>query len=255
MRKKAIPDAALALLCFCAACSLSMDFAPAAVPDQLISRAGQALGNLAMSLYTHMLPFAVCFAACLALALFLRKREKERPGALFHICCVLIGGIWLMAQGFRYGYTLELLKAPAGQPLKSALYLIGSIFLLELAGRALLLFLDSGADLPACGGKLCGLFRRRPFAAYFVCFLIGKTSNLDFGTMISNPGLNVGYLAVVVVLAFALLSFDLQSGLERVTKIMMICLTYDHRILNGTEAAMFSNRVKELLEHPYRLLS
>ena len=38
---------------------------------------------------------------------------------------------------------------------------------------------------------------------YFVCFLIGKTSNLDFGTMISNPGLNVGYLAVVVVLAFA----------------------------------------------------
>ena len=40
-----------------------------------------------------------------------------------------------------------------------------------------------------------------------------------------------------------------------VHKIMMICLTYDHRILNGTEAAMFSNRVKELLEHPYRLLS
>lgn len=59
---------------------------------------------------------------------------------------------------------------------------------------------------------------------YFVCFLTGKTSNLDFGTMISNPGLNVGYLAVVVVLAFALLSFDLQSGLERVTKVMMVLL-------------------------------
>lgn len=172
MRKKAIPDAALALLCFCAACSLSMDFAPAAAPDQLISRAGQALGNLAMSLYTHMLPFAVCFAACLALALFLRKREKERPGALFHICCVLIGGIWLMAQGFQREYSLDMLKAPAGQPLKSALYLIGSVFLLELAGRAILLFLDGEADLPQPGGRLFELFRSRPFGAYFVCFLL-----------------------------------------------------------------------------------
>lgn len=38
-------------------------------------------------------------------------------------------------------------------------------------------------------------------------------------------------------------------------KRMMLCLTYDHRILNGTEAAEFSNRVKFLLEHPYALLS
>ncbi|MDO4990371.1 MAG: DUF6020 family protein [Eubacteriales bacterium] len=172
MRKKAMSGAALTLLCFCAACALSMDFAPAAVPESLISRAGQALGNLAMSLNTRMLTFTACFAACLALALFLRGKEAEKPGALFHICCALIAGVWLMAQGFQRGNSLAVLKAPAGQLLKSALYLIGSIFLLELAGRALLLFLDSGADLPACGGKLCGLFRRRPFAAYFVCFLI-----------------------------------------------------------------------------------
>ena len=172
MRKKAIPGAALALPCFCTACALSMDFAPAAVPDALTSRPGQALGNLAMSLNTRMLTFAACFAACLALALFLRRRETGRPGPLFHICCVLIAGIWLMAQSFQHRYTLELLKAPAGQPLKSALYLIGSVFLLELAGRAILLFLDSEADLPQRGGRLLGLFRRRPFAAYFVCFLI-----------------------------------------------------------------------------------
>lgn len=38
-------------------------------------------------------------------------------------------------------------------------------------------------------------------------------------------------------------------------KRMMLCLTYDHRILNGTEAAEFSNRVKYLLEHPLTLLS
>ena len=38
-------------------------------------------------------------------------------------------------------------------------------------------------------------------------------------------------------------------------KRMMLCLTYDHRILNGTEAAEFSNKVRDLLEHPFRLLS
>ena len=59
---------------------------------------------------------------------------------------------------------------------------------------------------------------------YFVSFLIGKTKDLGFGAMISNPGLNVGYLAAVVIVAFILLSFNIQSGLERVTKYMMTAL-------------------------------
>jgi len=59
---------------------------------------------------------------------------------------------------------------------------------------------------------------------YFVSFLTGKTADLGFGAMISDPGLNVGYMAVVVVIAFILLSFNLQSGLERVTKYMMVAL-------------------------------
>ena len=174
MRKKAIPDLPLALLCFCTACSLSMDFAPAEVNTSLLpGRLAQSLGNLGRSLYGHMLPFAVCFAACLCLALFLRRREGwEKPGVLFHICCALIAGIWLTAQGFQRTNSTDLLWAPAGQPLKSAVYLLGSFFLLELVGRALLLFLDSQRDLPERGGKLAELFRRRPFAAYFVCVLL-----------------------------------------------------------------------------------
>ncbi len=172
MKKKMISGTMLTLLCFCAACSLSMDFAPAEVPESLISHAGQAFGNLAMSLYTHMLPFACCFAACLALALFLRSKGAEAPGVLFHFFCVLIAGIWLMAQGFLRKNSLAVLKAPAGQPLKSFLYLIGSVFLLELIGRAILLFLESDRDLPGRGGRLAGIFRRKPFTAYFVCFLL-----------------------------------------------------------------------------------
>ena len=42
--------------------------------------------------------------------------------------------------------------------------------------------------------------------------------------MITNPGLNVTFLAVTVVVAFVILSFNLQGGLERVTKYMMVAL-------------------------------
>ena len=59
---------------------------------------------------------------------------------------------------------------------------------------------------------------------YFVMFLIGKTGNLGFVNMITNPTVNVAYLAVAVVIGFAVLSFDLQGGLERVTKYMMVAL-------------------------------
>ena len=42
--------------------------------------------------------------------------------------------------------------------------------------------------------------------------------------MISNPVINVSFLLVTVVVAFIILSFNLQGGLERVTKYMMSAL-------------------------------
>ncbi|MBQ9931896.1 MAG: sodium-dependent transporter, partial [Firmicutes bacterium] len=59
---------------------------------------------------------------------------------------------------------------------------------------------------------------------YFYKFLTGSSANLGFGPMISTPGINVGFLAIVVVLGFLVLSFRLQGGLERVTKYMMVLL-------------------------------
>lgn len=59
---------------------------------------------------------------------------------------------------------------------------------------------------------------------YFVKFLIGQNNDFGFSTMISNPTINVGYLLVTVVVAFFILSFHLQNGLERVTKYMMSLL-------------------------------
>ena len=59
---------------------------------------------------------------------------------------------------------------------------------------------------------------------YFVRFLTGQTSDIGFVSMIRNPGLNVTYLAITVVLAFGILCFHLQGGLERITKVMMTLL-------------------------------
>ena len=57
-----------------------------------------------------------------------------------------------------------------------------------------------------------------------VQFLAGHTASLGFVSMISDPGVNVLYMAIVVFVGFFVLSFNLQGGLERVTKYMMVAL-------------------------------
>ena len=52
---------------------------------------------------------------------------------------------------------------------------------------------------------------------YFVNFLIGNNADLGFNSMISQPSVNVIFLLVTVVIAFVILSFNIQNGLEKVT--------------------------------------
>ena len=59
---------------------------------------------------------------------------------------------------------------------------------------------------------------------YFVMFLLGRSADLGFVAMITNPTVNMGYLLAAVVLGFLVLSFNLQGGLERVTKYLMAAL-------------------------------
>ena len=76
---------------------------------------------------------------------------------------------------------------------------------------------------------------------YFVQFLTGNTAELvyvkdvsnPFVSMITNPSVNVYYLLIAVVLGFVVLSFDLQGGLERVTKYLMIALFILMLVLGG----------------------
>jgi len=66
---------------------------------------------------------------------------------------------------------------------------------------------------------------------YFVSFLKGDMTGITntqsealFGSMLSNVPVMVGFMAIVVVLGFAILCFSLQKGLERITKYMMILM-------------------------------
>lgn len=66
---------------------------------------------------------------------------------------------------------------------------------------------------------------------YFVSFVKGdmtglttEASNKLFGNMLSNPIIMVGFMAIVVILGYLILSFGLQKGVERVTKYIMLAL-------------------------------
>ena len=66
---------------------------------------------------------------------------------------------------------------------------------------------------------------------YFVKFLCGSFTGLDsaavgsaFGAMLSSPSEMALFMALITVLGFAVVSFGLQKGLERITKFMMIAL-------------------------------
>ena len=59
---------------------------------------------------------------------------------------------------------------------------------------------------------------------YFLKFLTGKSSELGFVSMISEPWINVVFMLIAVAIGFGVLCFKLQGGLERVTKYLMLGL-------------------------------
>ena len=80
---------------------------------------------------------------------------------------------------------------------------------------------------------------------YFFSFLSGKSADLGFVGMITNPGLNMFYMGLTVVLGFVILSFNLQGGLERVTKyimgallLLMIVLAVNSATLSGAKEGL-----------------
>lgn len=66
---------------------------------------------------------------------------------------------------------------------------------------------------------------------YFVSFVKGDMTGITdaastelFGNMLLNVPVMVGFMAIVVIMGFAILCFSLQKGLERITKYMMVLM-------------------------------
>lgn len=129
---------------------------------------------------------------------------------LIYLICLLVLGLPVMIMEFALGRASQASPVMMYQKLekpKQKWHIHGYV---ALVGNVCLMAFYS----VVCGWMIY----------YFISFLTGNHSDIGFGAMISNPTLNVGYLAIAVVIGFGVLCFKLQGGLERVTKYMMVIL-------------------------------
>lgn len=129
---------------------------------------------------------------------------------LIYLLCLIVLGIPVMTMEFSLG------RASQASPVRMYKKLEKPGTKWHLHGYAAL---AGNVCLMAFYTVVCGWM-----LYYFVKFLTGTNSEIGFVSMISNPTINVAYLAVTVVLGFGILCFNLQGGLERVTKYIMIIL-------------------------------
>ena len=80
---------------------------------------------------------------------------------------------------------------------------------------------------------------------YMVKMAAGKFHGLNaeeigtaFGAMTQNPGVMTLFMVIVVVLCFGVCAMGLQKGVERITKVMMICLLFMMLILAVNSVAL-----------------
>ena len=137
---------------------------------------------------------------------------------LFYFLFLVIMGLPVMTMEFSLGRASQ--KSPARlyhvlTPEKKAWRVHGYA---ALAGNVILMMFYTSVS----AWMLC----------YFVYMVTGKFEGVSsiegmqgiYNGMIGNPYLMLGFVALVVVVGFLVCSFDLQKGLERITKWMMLAL-------------------------------
>ena len=143
---------------------------------------------------------------------------------LVYLCCLLLLGLPVMTMEFAIGrgaqaspvHMFQKLQKPGGKwGILGYVCLLGNIALM--------------AFYTVVTGWI---------VYYFVKFLTGANENFGFVTMITDPMVNVAYLFITVVIAFIILSYNLQGGLERVTKYMMTALIMLMLVLAGRSMAL-----------------
>ncbi len=138
---------------------------------------------------------------------------------LVYILCLLLLGLPVMTMEFTVGRASQKSPVKMFQTLQKPGQKWGFMGYVALVGNF---------SLMAFYTVVCGWI-----ISYFCKFLTGQIADLGFGPMITDPALNVTFLAVTVVVAFVVLSFNLQGGLERVTKYMMVVLLVLMLVLAG----------------------
>lgn len=129
---------------------------------------------------------------------------------LIYLLCLLVMGIPVMTMEFSLG------RASQASPVRMYKKLEKPGTKWHIHGYAALI---GNICLMAFYTVVCGWM-----IYYFVKFLTGANADIGFVSMIQSPAINMTYLAVAVILGFGILCFNLQGGLERVTKYMMIIL-------------------------------
>ena len=129
---------------------------------------------------------------------------------LLYILCLLVLGLPVMVMEFAVGRAAQASPVTMYQRLEKPGHKWGVFGVVSLIGNIAIM-----AFYTVVTGWIL---------YYFVKFLTGQNADFGFAQMIADPGLNVTYLLVVLIAAFVLLSFNLQGGLERVTKYMMSAL-------------------------------
>lgn len=150
---------------------------------------------------------------------------------LVYILCLIVLGIPALTMEFSIGRAAQ----------TSPLYMYRK---LEKPGQKWGIFgwfcLLGNIALMAFYTVVCG------WLIYYFCkFISGQSQSLGFGPMLASPSINVIFLLVTVAVSFVILSFDLQGGLERISKIMMsallvlmVVLAVHSLLLNGAGEGM-----------------
>ena len=129
---------------------------------------------------------------------------------LIYVLCLLLLGLPVMVMEFSIGRAAQASPVVMYKKLQKPGQKWGPLGYLALLGNVCLMAFYSVVT----GWMIY----------YFYRFAIGNYADLGFVSMITNPGVNVLFLAIAVVVGFFVLSFNLQGGLERVTKYMMVAL-------------------------------
>lgn len=125
---------------------------------------------------------------------------------LYLICCIVVG-LPVMAAEFAMGRKAQVSPVMMWQKLEKPGRKWGAFGILGLIGNfALMAFYTTVAGF---------------IWYYFLKFITGTSAELSFTATYGNIPVSVGFMVLVVVLGCFVLSFDLQKGLESVTKYLM----------------------------------